>query len=154
MILDTGLVDPPIPPVSLESVEPLPWVHDVDPDVGAMIDECSQFHAGLEEAHPTTNCDCNTNGIRDDCDIEFGTSGDCNANDIPDECDPDIDSDGVPDDCDNCPDVPNPDQAPGLCIAQGAGPIPTVTEWGLAVMTLLLLTAGAIVLRRRQTKAA
>ncbi len=27
-------------------------------------------------------------------------------------------------------------------------PIPTVSEWGLIVMTLLLLTAGTIVIRR------
>ncbi|MCP4591805.1 MAG: IPTL-CTERM sorting domain-containing protein, partial [bacterium] len=28
--------------------------------------------------------------------------------------------------------------------------IPTVSEWGLAIMTLLLLTAGTVVLIRRQ----
>ncbi|MCK4660324.1 MAG: thrombospondin type 3 repeat-containing protein [Phycisphaerae bacterium] len=55
--------------------------------------------------------DCNSNGITDLCEIAAGTSNDCNRNDVPDECDPDVDSDGVPDDCDNCPDTPNPDQA-------------------------------------------
>jgi len=35
--------------------------------------------------------------------------------------------------------------APGECPA----PIPTVSEWGLAAMTLLVLTAGTIILRRR-----
>ena len=31
-------------------------------------------------------------------------------------------------------------------------PIPTVSEWGLIVMTLLLLTAGTIVIRRVKTR--
>ena len=31
-----------------------------------------------------------------------------------------------------------------------AGPIPTVSEWGLLVMTLLILTAGTVVLMRRR----
>lgn len=33
-------------------------------------------------------------------------------------------------------------------------PIPTVSEWGLIVLTLLLLTGGAVVLRRRRAAAA
>jgi hypothetical protein len=55
--------------------------------------------------------DCNTNGIPDECDIATGGSPDCNANGIPDECEPDADGDGVIDDCDNCPNVGNPDQS-------------------------------------------
>jgi hypothetical protein len=31
--------------------------------------------------------DCNSNGVRDECDIAAGTSLDLNANGIPDECD-------------------------------------------------------------------
>jgi len=54
--------------------------------------------------------DCNHNGIPDLIDIQRGISRDCNHNLIPDECDPDQDHDGIPDDCDNCPDIPNPDQ--------------------------------------------
>lgn len=45
--------------------------------------------------------------------FQLGTSfsTDCNVNHVPDECDPDTDADGIPDDCDNCINVPNPDQA-------------------------------------------
>ncbi|NLE57225.1 MAG: hypothetical protein GX616_02615 [Planctomycetes bacterium] len=35
---------------------------------------------------------------------------DCNNNGVPDQNDPDADGDGVPDDCDNCPETPNSDQ--------------------------------------------
>ncbi|MCK4660422.1 MAG: thrombospondin type 3 repeat-containing protein, partial [Phycisphaerae bacterium] len=55
--------------------------------------------------------DCNTNSVLDECDIAAGTSQDCNSNGYPDECEPDSDDDGTIDDCDNCPEVANPDQA-------------------------------------------
>lgn len=51
--------------------------------------------------------DCNENGTPDDCE-EFN---DCNENATPDECEADTDTDGVIDDCDNCPDDPNSDQS-------------------------------------------
>ncbi|MGB2984261.1 MAG: hypothetical protein WBE26_00115 [Phycisphaerae bacterium] len=59
---------------------------------------------------------------------------DCQPNGIPDECDiesgtsEDIDEDGIPDEC--------------------KAPIPTVSEWGLIVMMLLLLTAGSLVIKK------
>lgn len=45
-------------------------------------------HAGvlLEATFLDAAEDCNTNGIRDSCDITLGTSTDCDANAIPDEC--------------------------------------------------------------------
>ena len=77
---------------------------------------CTDFHPGIEEPVPSTDCDCNGNLWRDDCDIADCPPGDplcadCNANGKPDECDPDDDGDIVPNDCDNCPDDPNPGQA-------------------------------------------
>ncbi len=47
-------------------------------------------------------CDCNDNGVPDDCDIANGTSTDCNANGVPDECEPfeDCNDNGVLDACD------------------------------------------------------
>ncbi len=39
-------------------------------------------------------------------------------------------------------------------ITVNAAPIPTVSEWGLIIMTLLLLTAGTIVIARRRRPAA
>jgi hypothetical protein len=59
------------------------------------------------------SADCNENDIPDECDIASGNSQDCNDNSIPDECELDSDGDGIIDDCDNCPDVFNPDQADG-----------------------------------------
>ena len=55
--------------------------------------------AGFAEA------DCNSNGIRDDHDIQAGTSVDCNGNGVPDECDlahpvyADCDGNGLLDAC-------------------------------------------------------
>jgi len=40
--------------------------------------------------------DCNQNGIADAREL---AGNDCNGNGVPDECDPDLDHDGVPDDC-------------------------------------------------------
>jgi len=38
-------------------------------------------------------------------------------------------------------------------IRSSANPVPTITEWGLISMTLLLLTAGAVVIGRRRRPA-
>ncbi len=95
----------------------------------------------------------------------FGNNSACDV--------PDADGDGLRDECDGCPDDPNK-IAPGLCgcglddnadsdgdgvqdcndICPGVddavfapectGKIPTVSEWGLLVLTLLLLTGGKI----------
>jgi parallel beta-helix repeat protein len=79
---------------------------------GACVPGSSPCQTGqvCDEARDQCLPDCNHNGVSDLVDIERGTSRDCNHNLIPDECDPDQDRDGVPDDCDNCPDIPNPDQ--------------------------------------------
>lgn len=63
--------------------------------------------------------DCNNKSNPDACDIADGTSNDANGNGIPDECD---------------------DEFPT---------IPTVSEWGLVIMTLLLLTGAKIYFGRR-----
>lgn len=36
---------------------------------------------------------------------------DCDNNNVPDECQPDSDKDGIPESCDNCPDIKNASQA-------------------------------------------
>ena len=71
----------------------------------------------------------------------------------------DSDGDGVADLDDNCPDVYNPDQedsdGDGIGDACDPGPpIPTVSEWGMLVMTLLVLAAGTIVIGQRRRRAA
>jgi subtilisin-like proprotein convertase family protein len=70
--------------------------------------------------------------------------------------DTDTDADTVADCNDNCIDVPNPDQADadgdgeGDACDTGEADIPTVSEWGLVVMTLLLITLGKIYFGRRE----
>ncbi len=79
--------------------------------------------------------DCNTNGIPDLCDFYAGTSFDCNGNVVPDECDiavgtsQDLNRNSIPDECDN--------------------PVPAVSPWGLGLLTLLFIVAGAAVFHRR-----
>jgi hypothetical protein len=79
--------------------------------------------------------DCNRNGIPDQCDLDCqatdAVTGDpCSAYD---DCggSADENGNGVLDDC-------SPD-------------IPAVSEWGVVAMTLLVLTAGTVVLVRRGT---
>jgi formylglycine-generating enzyme required for sulfatase activity len=72
----------------------------------------------------------------------------------------DTDSDGILDLFDNCPLVPNPGQSDldsdGIgdacdpCTFVNGVCIPTVSEWGLVAMGLLVLTAGTVVLARRR----
>jgi formylglycine-generating enzyme required for sulfatase activity len=73
--------------------------------------------------------DCNDNGILDECDLDCGTPG--GPCDVP-GCgqSTDANGNGVLDDC--------------------APDIPTVSEWGVVAMTLLVLTAGTVVLTRRR----
>jgi len=102
-VLDT--FDTETPPVELTQSDPHPWVSDIDPDFGASVDLCSDFHAQISESNSSVECDCNSNDQRDVCDVEQGTSQDCNTNSKPDECDiedgtsQDIDEDGRPDEC-------------------------------------------------------
>jgi hypothetical protein len=123
-VLDTGLDG--IAPVVLIQDQVENWVTEVDPDIGASVDPCTDFHSGIEQYNPHgpvfTACDCQPNGVRDICDIEQGTSQDLNGNRYPDECEAlDSDGDQVPDGVDNCPTVPNPGQED--CNADGQGDV-------------------------------
>lgn len=72
--------------------------------------------------------DCNRNGIPDDEDIATGTS-------------PDLDGNGVPDECEQ----PGP---PSTC----TGLIPTLTGWGIALLVLILGLAGMVRLRTARVR--
>jgi len=61
----------------------------------------------------------------------------------------DADGDSVDDLCDACPGVDDAIFAPGC-----AGAIPTVSEWGLAILTLALLTLGKVFGLRVSSKVA
>lgn len=100
-VLDTGVLG--MPPVTLSSPGPIPWVHDLDPRTTIAAELCTTFHPGVVDTVGTSNCDCNGNGIRDACDIESGFSQDCNGNGVPDICDIDF---GGANDC-NQNDVPD-----------------------------------------------
>ncbi len=90
--------------------------------------------------------DADGDGLRNECDecpddpykIEPGICG-CGRDDAADS-----DDDGVPDCNDQCPGVDDEVFAPD-CIEA----IPTVSEWGLVVMTLILLTGGKLYFGRR-----
>jgi len=111
-----------------------------------------------------TSVDCPPNGVPDECEDLLR---DCNQNDIDDLCETDADADGRIDDCDSCPNDPlndidgdnlcanfdncpsdfNPDQADGDNDGIGdacRGPIPTVSSWGLILLTLLLLIGAKL----------
>jgi hypothetical protein len=66
------------------------WVHDLGSNVQLVSPVCSDFHPGISENDPVVACDCNENGVRDDCDIDSGHSSDDNNNGVPDECDPPV----------------------------------------------------------------
>lgn len=59
----------------------------------------------------------------------------------------DSDMDGWPDECDNCPLIPNGDQNPAACLSTG---IPTMGEYALMTLVVLLLAAGVLLLRKRE----
>jgi len=103
-VLDTGEV--PLPPDML-TVDLMPWVSDPDPNFHFDSPWCTDFHPGVQDPNQDTDCDCNNNLQYDRCDIEQGISLDCNRNGKPDECDPNLDLDGIPYECDNCPEVAN-----------------------------------------------
>lgn len=98
--------------------------------------------------------DCNDNNISDDCDIASGTSQDDNGNGIPDDCEGACclrDSTCLVLTATDCASTEGTYQgADTKCLGQdsdGNGiddacdvSVPTVSEWGLAIMTLLLLT--------------
>ncbi|MBU0639734.1 MAG: hypothetical protein KKB50_12780 [Planctomycetes bacterium] len=111
---------------------------------------------GAASANPeayiiTEYADCNDNGEHDgfdlgDCDSSVWCS-DCNDNGVLDSCDidpadpdgngevsEDTNGNGIPDECEM--------------------PIPAVSASGMVVMTLLLLSAGAILMRRRSASVA
>ncbi len=108
--LDTGIEGQP--PIVLQQTVPAPWVSESLLFVTG--DPCSDFHAGISDPNPTTDCDCNGNARHD-------------------QCDPDGNANGIPDACET-----------------GVG-IPTVSEWGLVAMMLLILSCGTIVFRRRHS---
>ncbi|UCE58729.1 MAG: hypothetical protein JSU63_14950 [Phycisphaerales bacterium] len=112
VVLDTGAV-PDFPYITLIQDDDPPWISDVSETFGLPSIICTDFHPSLEDPAPTTDCDCNGNGIRDKCDIEDESSPDCQPNGIPDECDidpndpdgngevsNDCNNNGVPDECD------------------------------------------------------
>lgn len=102
-VLDTGSAG--IPPVTLTQSDPQPWLSDLSEGLIVTGDPCTAFHPGISDLSPTTDCDCNHNGIRDKCEIGSGASADCDANGVPDECElagRDCNGNGIPDKCEDC----------------------------------------------------
>jgi len=95
---------------------------------------------GIIDAMAAAAGDCNANLVPDATDIANATSKDCNTNGIPDECDiadgrsVDANGNGIPDEC---------------LLADG---VPTLSNWGMLVAAMAMLSAGTIVLHRRGAK--
>ncbi len=108
-----------------------------------------QFNPTLAHVE-VVNDDCNENQVEDGIDIALETSADNNEDGIPDEC-------GA---C--CSPGPCRHTLPGSCVGgayrgdatncelEACDGIPAVSEWGLAVMLLLILAAGTVVVMQRK----
>jgi bacillopeptidase F len=103
------------------------------------------------------NCPDDYNPGQEDLDGD-GTGDLCDN--CPEEYNPgqeDVDGDGVGDLCDNCPDVYNPEQEDsdndGYGDACDPEDIPTLSEWGMIIMALLLLASGTVAVVRRRNMA-
>ncbi len=121
-----------------------------------------------------TFADCNGNGIPDECDLDCGATtalggGSCSDLYPAPACgqSDDDNGDGIPDECGACCGsfgvVGCLQLVQNLCLDSNgvyledgtvcdgtACPIPTVSEWGLVTMGLLVLAAGTVVLARRR----
>ena len=98
--------------------------------------------------------DCNVNYVLDACDIASGLSLDLNEDGTPDECGACCTSSGCEQMTQAACDVSGPGVYHGsqsTCDSACQGGIPTVSEWGLISLSLLLLTAGAVAVHRRRS---
>ncbi len=117
-------------------------------------DDCQPpwvFNPTLIEVFLSGN-DCNDNGEDDAVDIAMGTSPDANGDGIPDECGACCHAGG----CDQvieatCNTFGKYQGNETICEEECPAGIPTVTGWGLVIMTLLVVAAGSIVIARRRT---
>ncbi len=91
--------------------------------------------------------DCNVNGILDACEILQGGASDGGPFYCATGCDPDCNRNGVPDRCDIDTQTESDADGDGLPDVCTMG-IPTVSQWGLAALALLLGVGGTIILRR------
>jgi Metallo-peptidase family M12/IPTL-CTERM motif len=124
-----------------------------------------------------TSPDCNSNVTPDECDIARGVSGDCDLNDVPDDCEsPDcpaslagvsINSGGRISASGVYAVISSTGQSGGVgilnagpyelsdgfwfTIQEAIGlPAPTMSQWGLIVMSVLMVSAGTIIFNRRR----
>jgi len=102
-----------------------------------------------DEGSGTLNVTCVSgcgNGTCDAGENPCNCAADCGIQQLPEStCDDDIDND-----CDGLADCDDTDCASEpICLF-----VPTVSQWGLLVLTILLITAGTIVFARRRSAAA
>lgn len=166
-----GAMDPPLPGTSnfVPAVRSLPCDSCGNPPGGGQIGAIRiepkilvwpALHYWQPPPQPgPTPADTDADGVPDSLDncpadpnpfqADFDDDG------VGDACD-DADGDGVLDDVDNCQTVPNAGQGDldGDGVGNACDPdIPAVSSWGLGVLVLLLLCAGAVLVRRGARKA-
>ncbi len=128
---------------------------NLDDDGDGVPDDCDDC-PGFDD-----NADADGDGVPDDCDACPGAddNADGDGDGVPDGCDIcpgfddtlDSDHDGTPNGCDRCPGDPLK-VVPGRCgcgvpdTGEGACEVgaPTISEWGMAALVLLLLTGFAV----------
>ncbi len=123
---------------------------DTDCNGNGIPDQCDLFRQASQDCNSNSipdecETDCNGNGVPDACDLVEQTSLNCNGNGIPDECEEDCNDNGIPDDCDLRDGISVDIDEDGLIDDCDLFlPIPTVSQWGLAVLALLLLITAKI----------
>ncbi len=139
--------------------EPNPSDDTVDTDGDAVPDDC--------DVCPNDNPDdTDSDGVCDSADLCPGAddNADADGDTVPDACDVcpagddnlDTDADGHADACDNCPADANPNQADadsdGIGNACDATPtaVPTLGEWGLLSLVILLISSSFITVERKR----
>lgn len=127
--------------------------------LGVMTEYDCDVAGGTFAANTTCETDRDGDGTSDCAD---GCADDPNKI-APGQCgcgvaDSDSDADGIVDCIDNCPLDPNSDQRDldhdgvgDICQGPDA-PIPTIGQWGLAIMTLLLLVCGKVQFGRQHRR--
>jgi cysteine-rich repeat protein len=105
------------------------------------------------EAQPE-GCGDSIVGPGEQCDDGNNTDGDgCSANCILEYCSDGILQVGLFEQCDDGNNTDG-DGCSHDCLLETAGAVPTVSEWGIATLALLLLVGGRVYFKRRRATAA
>ena len=127
-------------------------------NAGSCVDGIPVECSGFDDACAIGICNPETGA----CEQDVATPSGSLCREAANDCDVEEVCDGISPQCpvDLCSEVGSPcdfggaaGECDGECGCVGAEPIPTVSEWGMAALVLLLVTAGSVMVRRRQVGA-